>query len=79
MLKSNKYVIEYCANGRGWLKKVFLHESDQKKDAFTTLVKYYVIDTAEEAKTKFADFAEKARCEDMRIVQEDIEGLYEHL
>lgn len=54
VLKNNKYVIEYCANGRIWLKKVFLHESDEKKDVFTILVKYYVIETAEEAKSKFA-------------------------
>lgn len=79
VLKNNKYVIEFCTNGRGWLKKVFLHESDEKKDAFTILVKYYVIDSAEEAKTRFAEFAEKARSEDMRLVQEDIDGLYEHL
>lgn len=79
VLKNNKYVIEYCANGRSWLKKVFLHESDEKKDAFTILVKYYVIEAAQEAKARFAEFAEKARCEDMRAAQDDIEGLYEHL
>jgi hypothetical protein len=52
--KSNKYVIDYCVQGRLWLKRVFLHESGERKDVFTMTVKYFVNSTAEDAKGKFA-------------------------
>jgi hypothetical protein len=43
------------------------------------LVKYYVIPTTEEAKAKFSEFAARSRGEDMRMIKDDIEGLYDHL
>jgi hypothetical protein len=58
--KSNKFVIDYCTNGRVWLRRVFLKESSDKKDAFSMVVKYYVTNM-EEAKRKFTEFIAKSQ------------------
>jgi hypothetical protein len=77
--KNNRYMIDYCACGRMWLKQVFLYESSEKKDAFTLTAKYYVLPTSEEAKERFSKVAVDLRPEDLKILHEDIEGICDHL
>lgn len=44
--RTNKFVIEFCVSGRMWLRRVFLAESEDRKDAFSMSVKYYVVGSA---------------------------------
>lgn len=75
-LKNNRHVIDYCINGRLWLKRVFLHQSGEKKDAFKIAIKYLVNANCEETKTHFGEFAVKTRGEELRVVQDELVGLY---
>lgn len=54
-------MINYCVNGRLWMKKVFLHESGERKDAFTTAIKYIVNASVDDSKLRFAEFTGRLR------------------
>lgn len=58
--RSNRFVIDYCTEGRMWLKRVFLSEAADHGDAFTMTFKYSVTPSAEAAKNNFTDFLASA-------------------
>jgi hypothetical protein len=62
-----------------WLKRVFLAESADKRDAFSMAVKYYVVASAEIAKNNFTFNLAKNPTQSLPTYQADIEGLYDHL
>lgn len=45
--RNNKFLVDYCMEGRVWLRTVFLLETSAKKEAFTMAVKYTVVPTPE--------------------------------
>ena len=77
--RNNKYLINFCANVRFWMAKLFLIESKDKKDAFCLTTKYLVVNSAEEVKDRLSDYLMNEEQADLGALTHDIEELLDHM
>lgn len=62
-----------------WLKRVFLTESEDKKDAFSMTVKYYAVASVDKAKANFTTYLAGGPSVGIATCLSDLENLYDHL
>jgi len=77
--RHNKSIVNFCTNSKIWLSKVFLYESNSRKDAFSIKTQWLVVATSEEAKRKLSNFLSKESKIDFLTVKNDIQDLVDHL